>query len=220
MTTIKIEVWGKRALFSRPEFRVEKVSYDVMTPAAARGILEAIYWHPGMRYIIKSIAVLNPIKFERIKSNGIKRKLPGKSMRKAAEGRAPVNDISPIYTSECPQQSTAMYLKDVHYVIEASIIMTDKANPSDNLTKFYKMLERRAQKGQCYHHPYLGTRECTADFRLWEKDTMPINPDMTNIDLGWMLHDMQYRNKVITPQFFRATIHNGIVDCDYQEVIA
>ena len=90
MTTIKIEVWGKRALFSRPEFRVEKVSYDVMTPAAARGILEAIYWHPGMRYIIKSIAVLNPIKFERIKSNGVKRKLPGKSMRKAAEGRAPV----------------------------------------------------------------------------------------------------------------------------------
>ena len=163
---------------------MEFVSYDVMTPAAARGILEAIYWHPGMRYIIKSIAVLNPIKFERIKSNGVKRKLPGKSMRKAAEGRAPVNNISPIYTSECPQQSTAMYLKDVHYVIEASIIMTDKANPSDNLTKFYKMLERRAQKGQCYHHPYLGTRECTADFRLWEKDTMPINPDMTNIDLG------------------------------------
>lgn len=225
MPTLKIEVWGDRALFTRPEFKVEKVSYDVMTPSAARNILQAIYWHPGMRYIIKSISVLAPIKYQRVKTNGVKDKLSKNTARKAAEGKMPASSIKPLYTTQCAQQSTAMYLKDVHYVIEAIIVMTDKANPSDNLNKFYAMARRRTQKGQYYHKPWLGTRECPAEFRLWTAD-MPTNRAIGNKDLGWMLYDMRYhqdynpKDTRITPRFFRAKLKNGILDCDHQEVIS
>ena len=227
MPTVKIEVWGKRACFTRPEFKVEKVSYDVMTPSAARNILQAIYWHPGMQYHIKSIAVLNPISFGRIKTNGIKRKTSKLEMKQAMMGKLNVNAIRPIYTAECTQQSSMMYLSNVHYIIEATISMTNKANPSDNLTKFYGMVKRRADKGQCHTTPYLGCREFPANFKLWNSDQMPQQGFETgNRDLGFMLYDMKYhmdsnpKDKRITPMFFRANLINGILDCDHVEVFA
>lgn len=225
MPTLKIEVWGKRACFTRPEFRIEKVSYDVMTPSAARNILQAIYWHPGMEYHIRSIAVLNPIKFTRLKTNGIKSKANKSEMKRAMMGALDVNMVKPLYTSSCAQQSSMMYLRDVHYVIEATISMTDKANPSDNLTKFYAMVKRRAAKGQCYTAPYLGCREFPANFRLWEHDTMPSQGFETGQrDLGFMLLDMNHHQDTnpddtrITPMFFRANLINGILNCNDVEV--
>ena len=172
--SIRMEVWGEYALFNRPEMKVERVSYDVPTPSAARGMIEAIFYHPGLRWVLDRIYVLKPIQFTNVRRNEVKSKLLASGAYAAMTGKE--NDMY-ISTSQEIQQRAAIMLKDVHYVFEAHFEMTDRANPTDNPGKFQDMIKRRLRKGQCYAQPYLGTRECTAHFALWEGDQIPSIPD-------------------------------------------
>ena len=212
--SIKIEVWGDHACFSRPEMKTERVSYDVMTPSAARGLIEAIFWHPGLVYHIDRIHVLSPIRFSNIRRNEVKSTVLASnvlSVMKSGSGELG------IYTSQDIQQRAALVLRDVHYVIEAHSAMTEKAAPGDNPGKFQEMLRRRLSKGQCYHMPYLGCREFPARFREWQGGEIPA-VDLTQ-DLGWMLFDMDYSDpQDIRPKFFRAKLEHGVLDLRECEV--
>ena len=209
-----IEAWGDYACFSRPEMKTERVSYDIMTPSAARGLVEAIFWHPGLRYSIDRIYLLNPIRFANIRRNEVKAALLASAALRAAKGgEAPV-----LYTSQEIQQRAAMVLRDVHYVIECHFDMTDRAAPGDNPGKFQDILRRRLTKGQCYHMPYFGCREFQASFREWHGGKIPAI-DLTQ-DLGWMLYDMDYSDpQDIRAQFFRAKLVRGVLDCRNAEVM-
>lgn len=209
-----IEAWGDYACFSRPEMKTERVSYDIMTPSAARGLVEAIFWHPGLRYSIDRIYLLNPIRFANIRRNEVKAALLASAALRAAKGgEAPV-----LYTSQEIQQRAAMVLRDVHYVIECHFDMTDRAAPGDNPGKFQDILHRRLTKGQCYHMPYFGCREFQASFRKWHGGKIPAI-DLTQ-DLGWMLYDLDYTDpQNIQPQFFRARLEHGVLDCRNVEVV-
>ena len=209
-----IEAWGDYACFSRPEMKTERVSYDIMTPSAARGLVEAIFWHPGLRYSIDRIYLLNPIRFTNNRRNEVKAALLASAALRAAKGgEAPV-----LYTSQEIQQRAAMVLRDVHYVIECHFDMTDRAAPGDNPGKFQDILRRRLTKGQCYHMPYFGCREFQASFRKWHGGKIPAI-DLTQ-DLGWMLYDLDYTDpQNIQPQFFRARLEHGVLDCRNVEVV-
>lgn len=212
-----VEVWGDYALFSRPEMKVERVSYDVMTPSAARGILEAIYWHPGMKYEIERIFVLNEIKFTNIRRNEVSQKISAKNVRKFIKSKK--GEIY-IATSEVRTQRTAMVLKDVHYIIEAQVVMNDSTNETTNFLKVFKILERRLVKGQCYNTPYFGVREFPAKFKLCENLNAVKTAYPNEVrDLGFMLYDMDYSDeKNIRPMFFRAVLENGILNVKNPEV--
>ena len=209
-----IEVWGDYACFSRPEMKTERVSYDVITPSAARGLVEAIYWHPGLRYTIDRIYLLNSIRFTNIRRNEVKSTLLASSVFQAAKGgKAPA-----LYTAQEIQQRAAMVLRDVHYVIECHFDLTDKAAPGDNAGKFQDILRRRLAKGQCYHTPYFGCREFPACFREWPGGAIPAI-DLTQ-EPGWMLYDLDYADlQDIRAQFFRAHLERGVLDCRNVEVV-
>ena len=204
-----IEVWGDYACFSRPEMKTERVSYDIITPSAARGLVEAIYWHPGMKYHMDRIYLLNPVRFTNIRRNEVKSTLLSSAALSAAKGgAAPV-----LYTSADIQQRAALVLQDVHYVIECHFTMTDKAAPGDNPGKFQDILRRRLNKGQCYHQPCFGCREFPANFREWHAGE-PIPALPVTQDLGFMLYDLDYTDpENIQPQFFRAKLVDGVLDC-------
>lgn len=207
---IRVEVWGDYALFSRPEMKVERVSYDVITPSAARGLLESIYWHPGLSWQIDRIYVCNPIRFTNIRRNEVKDVVSGSSVKSVMKsGKGEIY----IATSESIQQRAAMVLKDVRYVIEAHFDMTDNAAASDNPGKFQDIMKRRLERGQFYSMPYMGTREFPAHFKPC--GAIPECPDELKgtRDLGWMLLDMDYTDKSdIQPRFFRATMTDGVID--------
>ena len=209
-----IEVWGDYACFSRPEMKTERVSYDIITPSAARGLVEAIYWHPGMKYHIDRIYLLNPVRFTNIRRNEVKSTLLASAALSAANGgAAPV-----LYSSADIQQRAALVLQDVHYVIECHFTMTDKAAPGDNPGKFQDILRRRLNKGQCYHQPCFGCREFPANFREWHAGE-PIPALPVTQDLGFMLYDLDYADpENIQPQFFRAKLVDGVLDCRNVEV--
>lgn len=207
---ISLEVWGDYALFTRPEMKVERVSYDVMTPSAARGLIEAIYWHPGMRWCIDRIHVCAPIRFTNLRRNEVKSTIPARTVHAVmAQGKGELY----LSTSKDIQQRAALLLRDVHYVIEAHFEMTEKAAPGDNPGKFQDIVKRRIQKGQFYHQPCFGCREFPAQFRLCgEIPPCPAELKGTR-DLGWMLYDMDYTDpENITPLFFRATLQNGVME--------
>lgn len=207
---IRVEVWGDYALFSRPEMKVERVSYDVITPSAARGLLESIYWHPGLSWKIDRIYVCNPIRFTNIRRNEVKDIVSGSSVKSVMKsGKGEIY----IATSESIQQRAAMVLKDVRYVIEAHFDMTDNAAASDNPGKFQDIMKRRLERGQFYSMPYMGTREFPAHFKPC--GAIPECPDELKgtRDLGWMLLDMDYTDRSdIQPRFFRATMTDGVID--------
>ena len=207
--SVSVEVWGDYACFSRPEMKVERVSYDVMTPSAARGILEAIYWHPGMRWIVDRIRVCAPIRFTNIRRNEVKDTL---SARKAKSVMEAGGDLY-LATPESIQQRAAMVLRDVHYVIEAHFDMTAKASAGDNPGKFQDIMRRRLEKGQCYHQPCLGVREFPAHFRPCSEYPRCPEELQGQRDLGWMLLDLDYSNpENITPHFFRGKLQDGILE--------
>ena len=211
---ISLEVWGDYALFTRPEMKVERVSYDVMTPSAARGLIEAIYWHPGLRWVIDCIHVCAPIRFTNLRRNELKSKILASAILSEANGKS----VSYIDRNADIQQRATTMLRDVHYVIEAHFEMTERAAPSDNPGKFQDILTRRLEKGQCYHMPCFGCREFPASFREWPGGTVPTVP-LTQ-DLGWMLYDLEYKDpQNIQPQFFRARLVNGVLDCRNAEVV-
>ncbi|MCR5531221.1 MAG: type I-C CRISPR-associated protein Cas5c [Lachnospiraceae bacterium] len=207
---VELEVWGDYACFSRPEMKVERVSYDVITPSAARGLLEAIMWHPGMKWIIDSIQVCNPIRFTNIRRNEVSAVVSASKVQKAMkEGK---NNELFISTKDTIQQRAAMVLQDVRYVIKAHFEMTEKANSSDNPGKFQEMIIRRIEKGQCYHTPYFGVREFAAHFQLCSSPPECPEELKGKKDLGWMLYDMDYTNpEDIRPRFFRAIMQDGFI---------
>ena len=207
---IRLEVWGGYALFTRPEMKVERVSYDVMTPSAARGLMEAVYWHPGMRWSVDRIHVCSPIRFTNLRRNEVKATVSARSARTVMERGT--GDLY-LCTPENIQQRASMLLRDVHYVIEAHFDMTDRAAPGDNPGKFQDIIKRRVRKGQFYHQPYFGCREFPVNFKLCEQ--IPDCPESLKgeRDLGWMLWDMDYTDpENIQPMFFRAVLHDGVLD--------
>lgn len=211
---ISIECWGEYACFTRPEMKVERVSYEVMTPSAARGLVEAIFWHPGLRYVVDKIRVLSPIKFTNVRRNEVKSKLSATKVLTAARNSA----ANYLAASDEIVQRAATILQDVHYVIDVHFEMTDKANATDNPAKFKEMLCRRARKGQCYHQPYFGNREFPAAFRLVE-DNEEFQPIQVSKSLGFMLYDMDYSDPSdIKPVFFQGELVNGIMDLTECEV--
>jgi CRISPR-associated protein Cas5d len=205
---IKLHCWGDFALFTRPEMKVERVSYDVITPSAARGIIEAIYWKPELRWVIDRLRVLRPIRFTSQRRNEVGAKV---STRDAASAmKSGIGNLG-FYVEEERQQRAALLLRDVAYVIEAHF---DILSGDDNDAKHLDQFNRRARAGQCFTRPYLGTRECAANFALVEgdgaaiEDTLP--PGQRNRDFGWMLHDIDFQHDH-HPRFFHAKMVDGVI---------
>ena len=217
--TMRLRVWGQNACFTRPEMKVERVSYDVMTPSAARGILEAIHWKPAIRWQVEQIDVLNPIKWESVRRNEV-----GSTMSPKAGS---------LFIEDQRQQRAGLLLRDVDYVVHAYFEMTDKAGPEDTLVKHEQMFWRRAEKGQCFHRVYLGCREFAAYFSLVLDDEQLPETINESRDLGYMLHDIYHDNtndiekgahfcsEKCQPLFFKAKLENGrmkVPSLDYGEV--
>ena len=215
---IKVKVWGDYALFSRPEMKVERCTYDVITPSAARGILDAIYWHPGMIWRIDRIYVQKPIQFTSVRRNEVKSKISANNVISVYNG-----SNKELYLSSKSEivQRAALILKDVQYVIEAHFEMTDKANETDNAGKFKDIVRRRLEKGQCFHNPYFGCREFPASFALCEEEQIKTAyENEEERDLGYMLYDLDYSDpNDIQPMFFRAVMRRGILDLRDCEVV-
>ena len=208
---IKLHVWGDRACFTRPEMKVERVSYDTMTPSAARGILEAIHWKPAVRWVVDRIHVLKPIRFENLRRNELGHKIPAGNVLRALN-RGTTEGLHTLIEDDRQQRATTL-LREVAYVIESHFVLTVAAEADDTAAKHLAMFNRRAAKGQCFHRPYLGTREFAADFALVE-DAMPpstLPANQRDSELGWMLHDIDYGDGM-TPRFFRAELRNGVID--------
>lgn len=213
----RLKVWGRNACFTRPEMKVERVSYDVMTPSAARGALEAILWKPAIRWKVTQIDVLKPIKWESVRRNEVGAVMSPRS--------------SCIYVDDpkTRQQRAGLFLRDVAYVIHASFEMTDKAGSEDTVVKFTEMFIRRAEKGQCFHRPYLGCREFAAEFEIFTNGKPLPETISETRDLGWMLYDVSHDNTAgeknqhfcndnCRPSFFRASLNNGRMKIDEKEV--
>ena len=215
---VRIRVWGDYALFSRPELKVERYSYDVITPSAARGILDAIYYHPGMRWIIDKIYVVKPIRFTSVRRNEIKSKISASNVLQAYNGADKA-----LYMSSKQEivQRASVLLTDVEYVIEAHFEMTEKANETDNPGKFKDITMRRLKKGECYHMPYFGCREFPAHFALCEEEEIKtVYETVPEKDFGIMLYDMDYSDpENIQSMFFRAVMRQGVLDLRDCEVI-
>ena len=207
---VKLYVWGSYACFTRPEMKVERVSYDVITPSAARGILEAIHWKPAICWVVDRIRVLKPIRFESIRRNEVGHKIRASNAAQAMRAGS-IEDLR-LFVEDDRQQRAATVLRDVAYVIEAHFERTRRAGPDDTEGKHLEMFNRRAAQGQCFHQPCLGTREFAAAFAL-HHGTAPA-PDASLIgerDLGWMLHDIDFAAGR-TPRFFKAVMRNGVID--------
>ena len=204
---IKLKVWGDYACFTRPEMKVERVSYDVMTPSAARGILEAIYWKPAITWEIDRIHVMKPLKFDNIRRNEVLGKIPLAPVKSAFSGKEAVLFKD---SNDERVQRASMVLRDVEYFIEAHFNMTDKKGPEDTVEKHYNIAIRRMRKGQCFHHPYFGCREFPVQFEFSEGE-IPASDLKGKKDLGLMLWDIDFASDM-TPVFFRAIMNDGIID--------
>lgn len=206
---IRLLVTGDMACFTRPELKAERVSYDVMTPSAARGVLECIHWKPAISWIVDAIHVLNPVVFETMQTNEITDTLSPASVRRAVksgDARSLKMDIG-----KKRAQRMTRYLKNVAYVIEAHFELTAKAVGSDNENKHLDIFERRASQGRCFEQPCLGLRQFAADFRLVESDgDMPAAIPQTG-SLGYMLWGIDYDREPRTPAFFKAEMIHGVV---------
>ncbi len=196
--TFKVRARGPYACFTRPELHTERVSYEVMTPSAARGLLEAILWKPAIRWRVERIHVLAPIRFEAVRRNEVE--------SKAAVG----GDLGRYFADEDRAQRNTVLLKNVDYVIEAHFEMTDMAGTEDNLRKFVEMFERRLTKGQCFQTPYLGCREFAALVEPAPEHWEIPEPLLETRNLGLMLHDLEFNlDGPATPFFFRASLDRG-----------
>jgi CRISPR-associated protein Cas5d len=184
--------------------KVERVSYDVMTPLSARGVLEAVLWKPQMCWIVESIDVLRPIRKATVRRNEVGQKASVDNLLSAMAGRSARLGID---IEEARQQRAAVILRDVDYLVQARIALTERAGSDGPIAKYVEMFRRRAAAGQCFHRPYLGTREFAAEISLVEAD--PPEPIADNRDLGWMLYDIDYSGSKPTPLFFEARLLAG-----------
>lgn len=223
---IILEISGDYALFSRPEMKVERVSYDVITPSAARGILEAIYWKPQIRWIIDRITVINPIRFTNIRRNEISKKASNPTAAVIAEGG---EGALGIFVDQERQQRASLLLREVRYLIHASVHILDtrlerngpETPANEAAGKHLEMFKRRVRKGQAFHQPYLGCREFPVTFNLHEDSSEFPKPHESlkgEKDLGFMLHDIEFDQnsktkavKSTTPHFFRAHMVDGVI---------
>lgn len=211
---VRLHVWGERACFTRPELKVERLSYDVMTPSAARGILEAIHWKPALRWIVDRIHVLRPIRFASFRRAEVGARASLTTAERAM--RAGTADVALDVGAERQLRATTL-LVDVAYLIEAHFEMTARAERDDTPAKHAAMFGRRAAGGQCFHRPCLGTREFAADFELIRDgaasppSTLPASQQ--NRDLGWMLYDLEYSDRSSAQaRFFHARLTSGVLD--------
>jgi len=211
----RLKVSGKNACFTRPEMKVERVSYEVMTPSAARGILEAILWKPAIKWNILQIDVLNPIKWESVRRNEVGMIVPAGSVKTVM--KRGIGNLG-LYVEDQRQQRAGLFLRDVAYVIHAEFEMTEQTGEEDSVTKFEQMFIRRASQGQCFHRPYFGCREFPVDFEFIPKETENLLTIGTTKDLGWMLYDLNYYGEEPMPQFFHAKMTNGKIDLRNAEV--
>jgi CRISPR-associated protein Cas5d len=212
---IKLQVWGPLACFTRPEMKVERVSYAAITPSAARGVLEAIYWKPQIRWIVQRIHVLNQIQFTNIRRNEVGCKVVVSGAAGAAQAMKSGCGRLGVFVEEERQQRAATVLRDVNYLIEARFEVLSGDDPP---LKHYEMFKRRAEKGQYFHHPYLGCREFGCDF-AWHGGDPPIGfyaagqpgAEPAERDLGYVLHDIDFAQDM-TPRFFRAVMRRGVIE--------
>jgi CRISPR-associated protein Cas5d len=194
----RLHVWGEFALFTRPEMKVERVSYEIMTPAAARGLLEAILWRRAMRWIVERIDRLAPVAYVRFRRNEVSLKA------------SPARHAIVVDDPDVRQQRAALVLRNPAYLIHAQIALTEEAGLDDTVAKFTCMFERRATSGQCFKQPCLGTREFAASFRLLADDEPDLPADRTgNPAPGWMFHDFDWRVRPPVPRFFNPKIKAG-----------
>lgn len=199
MDLISLRISGSFACFTRPEHKAERVSYDVITPSAARGILDSILWRPAIRWQVTRISILRPIRFQSVRRNELKSMLSLRDLR----------NRSPLVCIENERiQRSSLVLKDVAYRIDAACFLTDRAGPGDSIPKFIAMFERRLRRGQCFAQPYLGCREFSANFEQAIAGEQPIDQ---SLDLGWMLHDIDYGPSEPRALYFRATMERGVI---------
>lgn len=218
---IKVRVWGDYACFTRPEMKVERVSYDMLTPSAARGIIEAIYWKPAIKWSIDKIHVINPIKFTNIRRNEVSEVAKLGNIKKAMDK----GETYQIIATDNRHQRAALILRDVEYVIEAHFDLNpDNAGVSDTVEKHYNIVMRRLKNGQFFYQPTLGTREFAASFELVEHvSEIPKSKILGEVDLGYMLYDMNFSvnesktKQTVNPSFFRAKLEDGILDLQNAE---
>lgn len=207
---IKVLAQGPRACFTRPEMKAERVSYDVITPSAARGLIEAVYWKPAIRWHIDRIEVLNEIRFDTFRRNELGGKLSYRNAKAAMERGEEVWAAA----NDDRQQRATMYLKDVAYLIDAHFTLTEQAGEDDTVEKHYNIALRRLRKGQCFNQPYFGCREFPADVSIVEgADERPASyyAGSGEHDLGFMLFDIDF-DRDMEPQFFRASMRDGVID--------
>jgi CRISPR-associated protein Cas5d len=211
---IKLHIWGDYACFTRPEMKVERVSYDVITPSAARGILDAIHWKPAIRWVIDKIHVLHPVRFESIRRNEVGSKISSAKIKTAMRNRSAHDLYLVADDSKERQQRASTILRNVGYIIEAHFELTNLATEEDNVGKHLDIFNRRAKKGQCFQQPCMGVREFPAYFSLIEPEKpLPesgLTQEQKNRDLGWMLHDIDFANGMM-PHFFKAELKDGVI---------
>lgn len=208
MNNFCLEVAGPWACFTRPEMKVERVSYDVITPSAARAVFESILWKPAIRWRIRQIEVLKPIRFINLRRNEVSAVISTRNVQQAMEtgsGKLGLN------IEDERQQRAGYFLRDVAYRVHADLILAPESN--EPWQKYAEMFTRRAVKGQCVNQPYLGCREFAAQFRLIQNDKDLPEPLAETRHLGWMLHDLDFSNPTDPqPRFFNAHMLNGVVD--------
>nr|WP_315229927.1 type I-C CRISPR-associated protein Cas5c [uncultured Albidiferax sp.] len=208
MTTFCLEVTGPFACFTRPEMKVERVSYDVMTPSAARAVFESVLWKPAIRWRVRRIEVLKPIRWINLRRNEVSAVA---STRNVQQAMAAGSGTLGIYIEDERQQRAGYFLRDVAYRIHADLSLAPRC--AEPLVKYTEMFARRASKGQCVNQPYLGCREFAADFRLVTAETPPAATNGETRELGWMLHDLNFTHPSDPqPRFFNAKLVQGVVE--------
>lgn len=210
MKGVRLKVWGEYALFTRPESKAERMSYDVPTPSAARGVLEAIHWKPAIRWVVDRIHVLNPIVFDSVRRNELEQKGPTeRTIKSAAKNGTALSQL----IEDMRQQRASLVLRHVAYVIEAHFEMTERAGEDDNEGKHIDIFRRRARNGGCFQQPCLGCREFPAYFSLLEDEDAPLSALAGDAprDLGLMLYDIDF-TRGRSPMFYRPRLENGIID--------
>ncbi len=214
MTTFCLEVAGPFACFTRPEMKVERVSYDVMTPSAARAVFEAVLWKPAIRWRVHRIEVLKPIRWINLRRNEVSAVVSARNVQQAMTAGSGTLGL---YIEDERQQRAGYFLRDVAYRIHAELSLVPGRSGGEPLMKYTEMFARRASKGQCVNQPYLGCREFAADFRLVDagaKAPTPPTPAINETrELGWMLHDLDFTNPADPqPRFFNAKMVSGVID--------
>ncbi len=214
-----LDVRGDWACFTRPEMKVERVSYDVITPSAARAVFEAIFFKPAVRWEVRRIEVLAPVRWMNLRRNEVASVVSTRNVQQAMKQGS--GELA-LYVDEDRQQRAALLLRDVAWRLHADLIVRPDRRDPEPPAKFFTMFERRARKGQCVNQPYLGCREFAARWRLVEDLTAEPRPIAETRDLGWMLHDLDFADSADPqPRFFRAQMNAGVIEVplfDGQEV--